>query len=86
LVGHQIVFHGGYNENEEITGESFMLNLNPLKWLNLSLSDNKTLLCLANHTSSLVLPKEIKYHPKLNIYKFPDVPFQKRGRNNVLIN
>ena len=60
-----------------------MLNLVPTKWLNIIMSESKIVPTLAAHTSCLVLSKEIKFHPKLNIYKFPELSIQKRGRTNV---
>ena len=84
LVGHQIFFNGGYNELGEISGESFLLNLNPVKWVKMVIAENKQTPSLAHHTSCIVLPKEIKFNSKLNIYKFPEISLARRSKIYVI--
>lgn len=71
LIGSQILFHGGYDENDEILGDIALLNLEPLKWLEIINDNNTKAPNLAGHSSCLVIPSEIKYNSKLSIYKYP---------------
>ena len=37
LIDEQIFIHGGVNDNDEILNDCYLLNLNPLKWMKVSL-------------------------------------------------
>lgn len=80
LIGHQMIVHGGISENNEYLGDTYLLSLSPTtKWYTCHISDEVPGPVLAGHSCCLVLPHDIKYNPRLNIYKYPDVGI---GRNN----
>jgi len=83
LVGSQIIFHGGFDEDDQILGDVSLLNLEQLKWVEIYLDNNTKTPNLAGHTSCLVIPSEIKFSSKLNLYKYPTdkAPRMKDGVN-----
>lgn len=72
LIGNQIIIHGGVNEDNKILNDSFVLSTSPLRWTELNYSEFSSSPALMGHASAVVLPSEIKYNHRTNIYKFPD--------------
>jgi hypothetical protein len=72
LVGHQIFFHGGFNEDNIVQSDSYLLSLDPLKWNEVIVNESTSSPSLAGHSSCLVLSNEVKNSPKMNIYKLPE--------------
>jgi len=83
LVGHQIIIHGGMSEDNQVLADCHVLSLNPYKWNYATISDLTPTPALSGHASSLVVPAELKYNARMNIYKFPDVGFGKITSNKV---
>lgn len=78
LVGSQILIHGGINELGKVLSDTYILNINPLKWFKCNI--DKTCQCpkLFGHACSLVIPLSFLVNPKFNIYSFPDNENAKR--------
>ena len=77
LVGNQMLIHGGINENNQVVGDCYYLNLNlnQLKWGACPIIRNTPSPRLYGHSSVLVLPKEYYASNKLSIFNYPDVEF-----------
>jgi hypothetical protein len=85
LVGSQILIHGGFDEDDKILGDACLLNLEQLKWVEILIDNNTKTPYLAGHTSCLVIPNEIKFSSRLNLYKnFTDKA--PRWKDGVIIN
>lgn len=74
-----MIIHGGIDENDNYLDDCYLLNLSPLKWNFCSISTETEHPRLAFHSSCVVLPQELKYNPKFNIYKFPDTSVGRRS-------
>lgn len=85
LIGHQIFFHGGTSEDNEILGDCYCLSLNPYKWLPAAVSDITPSPQLSGHASALVVPAEYRLNSRMNIYKYPEIGFGKIASNKVRI-
>ena len=84
IGGHMIV-HGGISENGVILSDTCILSFSPLKWQQCTISEEHLGPALEGHSSCLVLPHELKFNPKLNIYKYPDVNIGRQGGSRVKI-
>lgn len=84
LIGHQIFVHGGFNEDNVVLGDCYLLNLQALRWVNLIINEDTPTPYLAGHTSCLVLPNDIKFSPRLNIYKLPEERIKKANIVKVI--
>ena len=73
LIDEQIFVHGGISENNEILHDCQLLNLNPLKWIKVSLSSRIAGPRLYGHTGCVVVPKQYLISHKFNIYSYPDI-------------
>ena len=82
LVGNQIFIHGGITNSNEVLNDSFILNLNPLKWVTTIISKYSPGTNLYGHTSSVVIPQYILKNHKFSIYSYPNM---EPGRANSLI-
>ena len=82
LVGNQIFIHGGITNSNEVLNDSFILNLNPLKWVTTIISKYSPGPNLYGHTSSVVIPQYILKNHKFSIYSYPNM---EPGRANSLI-
>jgi hypothetical protein len=85
LIGHQIIIHGGTSENDEVLGDCMVLSLNPYKWMPAALNEITPAPFLTGHSSALVVPADLRYNPRMNIYKYPEMGFGKLYTNKVLI-
>ena len=75
LVGNQMLIHGGINENNQVVGDCYYLNLTQLKWGACPIIRTTPSPRLYGHSSVLVLPKEYYASNKLTIFNYPDVEF-----------
>ena len=77
LIGNQMLIHGGINENNQVVGDCYYLNLNlsQLKWGSCPIIRSTPSPRLYGHSSALVLPKEYYSSNKLSIFNYPDVEF-----------
>ena len=75
LVGNQMLIHGGINENNQVVGDCYYLNLIQLKWGACPIIRTTPSPRLYGHSSVLVLPKEYYASNKLSIFNYPDVEF-----------
>ena len=77
LVGNQMFIHGGINDNNQVLGDCYFLNLtlSQLKWGTCPINRNTPSPRLYGHSSALVLPKEYYTSNKLNIFNYPEVEF-----------
>ena len=75
LVGNQMLIHGGINENNQVVGDCYYLNLTQLKWGACPIIRTTQSPRLYGHSSVLVLPKEYYASNKLSIFNYPDVEF-----------
>jgi len=73
LIDEQIFIHGGVSENNEILSDCHLLNLNPLKWLKVSINRRTPNPKLYGHTGCVVVPKQYLINHKFNIYAYPDL-------------
>ena len=73
LIDEQIFIHGGVSENNEILSDCHLLNLNPLKWLKVSINRRSQNPKLYGHTGCVVVPKQYLINHKFNIYAYPDL-------------
>ena len=82
LIGNQIFIFGGINNSNEILNDSFILNLNPLKWISCSINKYTPAPKVYGHSSCLVVPREIIKNHKFSIFSYPDL---EPGKVNNLI-
>ena len=82
LLGNQIFIHGGITNSNEVLGDSFILNLNPLKWQTCNISKYTPGPVLFGHTSCIVIPQYILKNHKFSIYSYPNI---EPGKFNSLI-
>ena len=82
IVGQFMWLHGGITEDNEISGDAYLLGFSPLKWYPCSVSGNAP--AVSGHSCCLVLSSDIMYNPKLNIYKYPELGVR-RQKNKVWI-
>ena len=82
LVGNQIFIFGGINNSNEILNDSFILNLNPLKWMTCIINKFTPGPKVFGHSSCIVIPREILKNHKFSIYSYPDL---EPGKINNLI-
>ena len=73
LLGNQIFIHGGITNSNEVLGDSFILNLNPLKWQTCNISKYTPGPVLFGHTSCIVIPQYILKNHKFSIYSYPNI-------------
>ena len=73
-----MLIHGGINEFGRVLDDTILLNMHTLTWSKCSI--NK--LCqhpkLWGHSCCLVIPSQILYNPKFNIYSFPEYETSKK--------
>ena len=82
LLGGQIFIYGGINNSNEILNDSYLLNLNPLKWVPTSISRFTPGPKVYGHSSCVVIPKDILNSHKFSIYSYPEL---EPGKVNNLI-
>ena len=83
LVGNQMFIHGGVDEEGNFLDDCYLLNLNPLKWVNCQLNEDSISPTLAYHKCCLVLPEEIRINPKLSIYRYPEMGIKHLANYNI---
>jgi hypothetical protein len=83
IIGRQMVVHGGQTEQNEFLGDTHLLNLSPLKWITCSISDQHPGPVLSGHGACLVIPADVRYSSKFNIYKFPDMGIGRLSKAKV---
>ena len=67
-----MIVHGGINENGDYLNDTYIMSFSPLKWTQCMISESTSGPYLAGHAACLVLPSEIKFSSKLQIYRFPE--------------
>lgn len=72
LVGNQMFIHGGSDEEGNFLNDSYLLNLNPIKWVSCNIS-NEEAPRLAFHSCCLVLQEDLRLNTTTTIYKFADL-------------
>jgi hypothetical protein len=77
VVGHHMVVHGGQSETGEFLNDTALLSFSPLKWHHAVVNEDTPGPSLSGHACALVIPSEMKYSYKMNIYKYPDVTLNK---------
>lgn len=83
LIGHIMIIHGGMTDNNECLNDTHILSFQPLKWVHCNISEETPGPALAGHACALVMPSDIKYNPRFNIYKFPDLGIGKFNSSKV---
>ena len=71
FIGSNMFIHGGINENGKILNDSYILNINKLKWYKCIMDKNCLWPKLYGHACSLVIPFSNLCNPKFNIYSYP---------------
>ena len=72
FIGQQMFIHGGINENGNVLNDSFLLNVNQLRWSKCNIDKMCHCPKLFGHACSLVIPTIYLYNPKFNIYSIPE--------------
>ena len=70
FIGTNMFIHGGINENGKILNDSYILNINKLKWYKCIIDKNCFWPKLYGHACSLVVPLSNLCNPKFNIYSY----------------
>lgn len=83
LIGHQLLIHGGFNEDNQVLNDCHILSMSPYKWNTTTISDSTPTPALAGHACCLVVPSDLRYNARMNIYKYPDIGFGKLASNKV---
>ena len=73
LVGNQIFIFGGISNSNEILNNSYLLNLNPLKWIPCSINRYTPGPKVYGHSSAVVIPREILKNHRFSIYSYPNL-------------
>ena len=72
FVGPQMLIHGGINEEGKTLDDSYLFNMHLLTWNKCIINKICQYPKLWGHSSCLVIPSQILYNPKFNIYSFPE--------------
>ena len=72
VIGNQYLIQGGMSFDGEALNDTYLLNLNPLKWIPASVSRYTPGPFLYGHASSLVIPFEIRFSGRFSVYKYPE--------------
>jgi len=72
FVGPQMLIHGGINEEGKTLDDSYLFNMHSLTWNKCIINKICQYPKLWGHSSCLVIPSQILYNPKFNIYSFPE--------------
>ena len=78
FVGTQMLIHGGINEEGKVLDDTVLLNMHTLTWSNCSIKKICQHPKLWGHACCLVIPGQILYNPKFNIYSFPEFETSKK--------
>ena len=78
FVGTQMLIHGGINEEGKVLDDTVLLNMHTLTWSNCSINKICQHPKLWGHACCLVIPGQILYNPKFNIYSFPEFETSKK--------
>lgn len=76
--------HGGISEEDQYLDDSHLLTFYPLKWSHCTMNLELQAPSLAWHSACLVMPYEVAYHPKFNIYKIPEIGIGRRVVSRVI--
>jgi hypothetical protein len=77
--------HGGISEEDQYLNDCHLLNFQPLKWSQCTLNLESQAPLLAWHSACLVMPYDLAFHPKFNIYKLPEIVIGRRAVSKVII-
>ena len=66
-----------------ILNDFHLLNINPLKWYPVAISENSLIPALYGHSSTLVFPSDVRSNPKMTIYKVPEEKFQRKYQGRI---
>jgi hypothetical protein len=83
MIANHMLIHGGVTENNDFLNDIFLLGFHPFRWTQCSVSDDIQGPNLAGHACALVIPREILYHPKFYIYRYPEVGIGKVSLSRV---
>ena len=72
FVGPQMLIHGGINDEGKILDDSYLFNMHSLTWNKCIVNKICEQPKLWGHGCCLVIPGQILYNPKFNIYSFPE--------------
>ena len=78
FVGTQMLIHGGINEEGKVLDDTVLLNMHTLTWSNCAINKICQHPKLWGHACCLVIPGQILYNPKFNIYSFPEFETSKK--------
>ncbi len=76
--------HGGISEDDQYLDDCHLLSFYPLKWSQCTVNIENQAPLLASHSACLVLPFELAFHPKFNIYKIPEIGINRRVYSRVI--
>ncbi len=85
MIGSHMFIHGGISDKGEYLNDSYILNLNPIRWSSLTFSKYTIYPKLAYHSCSLVVSSDIRESQRFNIYHYPDNINLKRIQNKIQI-
>ena len=72
FVGAQMLVHGGINDEGKILDDTYLFNMHTLTWNKCNISKICQHPKLWGHACCLVIPGQILYNPKFNVYAFPE--------------
>ena len=78
FVGSQMLIHGGINDEGKILEDSYLFNIHTLTWNKCIINKICEQPKLWGHACCLVIPGQILYNPKFNIYRFPEIDTVKK--------
>ena len=79
VIGNLMLIHGGIDEDNEILDDTYLLNMNQIKWVSPSLSPYGPSPKVFGHSSCLVIPYAVLNNNKFNIYKYPDLDYYNKN-------
>ena len=72
FVGSHMLIHGGINDEGKVLDDSYLFNMHTLTWNKCIINKIGIYPRLWGHACCLVIPGQILYNPKFNIYTFPE--------------
>ena len=78
FVGSQMLIHGGINDEGKVLDDAYLFNLHTFTWNKCIINKINTHPKLWGHACCLVIPGQILYNPKFNIYTFPELDTVKK--------
>ena len=72
-INEQMLIHGGVGINNDVLSDCYLLNFQPLKWMDISIERYGPKPKVFGHACCLVIPTIFLNHPNFSIYKFPEI-------------